>query len=133
MLNKVPVFLFSLVCVQLVGQVLEAIARNSHGGTFTDVRNTNDLSVAFAQCFAGILTVAVKGLKLIMSPENMSIIENVNAGDYEHSRNDSTVSVNFGDLYDNEKRQVIVDLILPPVARNRMVRTHVLQISYAYR
>lgn len=117
----------------MVCQVLEAIARNSNGGTFTDVRNTNDLSVAFAQCFSGLLTVAVKGLKLIMSPQNMSIIENVNAGDYEQSRDDSAVSVTFGDLYDNETRQVIVDLILPAVTRNRMVRTQVLQVTYVYR
>ncbi|KAL8110302.1 hypothetical protein AgCh_026141 [Apium graveolens] len=133
----VPVYTFSFGTSDkkspTMPHVLEAIARNSNGGTFTDVRNTEELSVVFAQCFAMLLTVAVKGLKLIMSPENMSIIENVNAGDYEQSRDDSAVTVTFGDLYDNETRQVIVDLILPPVTRNRMVRTHVLQVSYLYR
>ncbi|KAL8110303.1 hypothetical protein AgCh_026142 [Apium graveolens] len=135
--GRVPVYTFNFSTSYkespTMPNVLEAIASNSHGGTFTDVGNTNDLSVAFAQCFTGLLTVVVKGLKLNISPENMSTIENVNAGDHcEQSRDDSRVSVMLGDLYDNETRQVIIDLILPLVARNRMVRTHVLQVSYLY-
>lgn len=112
--------------------MLEAIARNSCGGTFSDVQSTNDFSVAFARCFGGLLTVAVKDFKLIIAPENRSIIEKVYADDYEQCRDDLTiVSVMFGNLYENERRQVIVDLLLPPV--NGEISTQVLKASYRYR
>ncbi|KAJ1276220.1 hypothetical protein BS78_05G197900 [Paspalum vaginatum] len=45
-------------------KVLEAIAGNSHGGTFYDVKDRENLSVHFSALLAGLLSVVVQDLKL---------------------------------------------------------------------
>lgn len=117
-------------------QVLNAIARNSDGGTFSDVQKTADLSLAFASCLGGLLTVAVEDLRLTFAPERKSIIKNVSAGDYLQSRDkgnavNSPITVQFGNIYDKETRKVIVDLVLPEVPKN--IPSKVLRVSYKYR
>ncbi|KAL7248032.1 hypothetical protein ACSBR2_002850 [Camellia fascicularis] len=47
---------------KLRGSALNAITNNSVGGTFSDVRNQDNLSIAFSQCLAGLLTVVVQDL-----------------------------------------------------------------------
>lgn len=116
--------------------MLNAIAKNSDGGTFSDVQKKSDLSLAFANCLAGLLTVAVQDLRLTFAPERKSIIEDVSAGDYPQFREkdnavDTPITVKFGNIYDKETRKVIVDLVLPEVPNN--ISSKVLRISYKYR
>ncbi|KAL5565040.1 hypothetical protein UlMin_028204, partial [Ulmus minor] len=110
---------------------LKAIADKSMGGTFSDVQNQDNLSIAFSQCLAGLLTVAVQDLKVTFTKVN-STIENVSAGNYPQSRDnsDDSVTVLFGDLYEQELRKVIVELLLPAVSRRK--GTDVLRITYTY-
>ncbi|KAK1371176.1 hypothetical protein POM88_037268 [Heracleum sosnowskyi] len=132
-MGNVPIYTFGFGTGNspTMPHVLDAIAKKSGGGTLiSDDQNTNDLRVAFGNCFSGLLTVAVKDLKLIMSPENMTRIENVYAGDHEQSADDSTVSVKLGNLYDNETRRVLVH-VLPPVTS--VVGLQVLKVAYRYR
>ena len=113
--------------------MLNGIAKNSKGGTFSDVPKTDGLGIAFAQCLAGLLTLAVQDLKLVISQENKSKVESVSAGDYAQSGNttaEPAVTVDFGNLYDKETRKIIVDLVLPKV--DKEVSSQVLQISYKY-
>ncbi|KAL5564901.1 hypothetical protein UlMin_028065 [Ulmus minor] len=113
-------------------RVLKAIADNSKGGTFSDVQNENNLSIAFSQCLAGLLTVVVQDLKLTVTRgKDESTIQKVSAGNYPQSMDASSVSISFGDLYDKEVRKVLVDLLLPAVSIPR--GADVLRITYTYR
>lgn len=137
--SDVPVYTFGFGTggqdPKAMADVLNAIAKNSDGGTFSDVQNTTDLSVAFANCLGGLLTVAVQDLRLTISPVGKSIIEKVSAGDYPQSRDkgnavDSPITVRFGNLYDKETRRVIVDLVLPEVTSE--ISARVLRVGYMY-
>ncbi|KAF2307507.1 hypothetical protein GH714_029412 [Hevea brasiliensis] len=113
-------------------QVLKAIADNSIEGTFSEVQNTANLSIAFSQCLAGLLTRVVEDLKLTITRcGDESKIQQVIAGSYPQSKNDTTGSrtVTFGILYAKEVRKVIVDLLLSPAEQER--GAGVLEISYS--
>ncbi|XP_028111069.1 E3 ubiquitin-protein ligase WAV3-like [Camellia sinensis] len=111
--------------------VLNAIANNSMGGTFSDVRNQDNLSIAFCQCLAGLLPVVVQDLKLTVTQVESTIVK-VSAGNYPQSKEDAagSVTVSFGDLYNKEVRKVIVDLLLP--AASSPALSDVLNITYTY-
>ncbi|KAF2323874.1 hypothetical protein GH714_002853 [Hevea brasiliensis] len=112
--------------------VLKAIADNSIEGTFSDVQNMDNLSIAFSQCLAGLLTLVVEDLRLkVIRYEDESTIEQVIAGSYPQSKDNAngSVTVTFGGLYAKE-RKVIVDLLLPAVTQER--EADVLQITYSY-
>ncbi|KAJ9184403.1 hypothetical protein P3X46_004133 [Hevea brasiliensis] len=113
--------------------VLKAIADNSIEGTFSDVQNMDNLSIAFSQCLAGLLTLVVEDLRLkVIRYEDESTIEQVIAGSYPQSKDNAngSVTVTFGGLYAKEVRKVIVDLLLPAVTQER--EADVLQITYSY-
>ncbi|WVZ50665.1 LOW QUALITY PROTEIN: hypothetical protein U9M48_001897 [Paspalum notatum var. saurae] len=84
-------------------KVLEAIAGNSHGGTFYDVKDGEDLSVHFSALLAGLLSVVVRDLKLtVWEQPGDSMIEKLHPGSYPKEPEDgggSPVTVRFGDLY----------------------------------
>ncbi|KAL5564514.1 hypothetical protein UlMin_027678 [Ulmus minor] len=129
-IGTVPVYTFGFGA-DYDPKTLKAIADKSMGGTFSDVQNQDNLSIAFSQCLAGLLTVAVQDLKVTFTKVN-STIENVSAGNYPQSRDnsDDSVTVLFGDLYEQELRKVIVELLLPAVSRRK--GTDVLRITYTY-
>ncbi|EEF42595.1 E3 ubiquitin-protein ligase WAV3 [Ricinus communis] len=130
--GNVPVYTFGFG-INHEPRVLKAIAHNSIGGTFSDVQDTNNLSKAFSQCLAGLLTVVVQDLKLTVTRcKDESTIEQVSAGSYPQFKDDDagSVTVTFGDLYSKEVRTVIVDLLLPEVSKER--GAEVLEITYLY-
>ncbi|KAF4397152.1 hypothetical protein G4B88_008998 [Cannabis sativa] len=103
------------------------------GGTFSAVQNEDNLSIAFSQCLAGLLTVVVQDLKLTLTEvETESSIENVSAGNYPQSKDidAGSVTISFGDLYDKEIRKVLVHLLLPSIPKPR--GADVLTIDYNY-
>ncbi|GMN45922.1 hypothetical protein TIFTF001_015098 [Ficus carica] len=114
-------------------QVLQAIATNSKGGTFSDVQNQDNLSIAFSQCLGGLLTVVVQDLNLTIKQfDGESKIEKVFAGNYPQTRNnDGSITISFGELYNREVRKVMVDLLLPAVESEK--NPDVLVVSYTYR
>ncbi|KAL5579148.1 hypothetical protein UlMin_011590 [Ulmus minor] len=60
--RDVPIFTFGFGA-DYDPKVLMAIAHNSDGGTFSDVQNQDKLHIAFSECLAGLLTVAIQDLK----------------------------------------------------------------------
>lgn len=99
----------------LVPQILKATADASNGGTYTEVENLDDLSVAISQSLAKLLTVVVQDAKLTITPlESTSKV--VLAGGYPQATDEATgsVTVSFGDLYDKELRKVTLNLFLSP-------------------
>ncbi|KAL7219342.1 hypothetical protein ACSBR2_012419 [Camellia fascicularis] len=129
--GKVPVYTFGFGADH-DPLVLNAIANNSMGGTFSEVRNQDNFSIAFSQCLVGLLTVVVNDLKLTITQDESTIVK-VSAGDYPKFKgNDaSSVTVSFGALYIKEVRKVMVDLHLP--AASSPAGSDVLKITYTYR
>ena len=113
-------------------QVLNDIANESKGGTFSDISESTNLSKAFAQCLGGLLTVLVQDLKLtITQVDNQSKINKVSAGNYPKTETDRSVTILFDELYNNEVRRVLVDLLLAKVDSKK--RQQVLQVQCTYR
>ncbi|PON71227.1 von Willebrand factor, type A [Trema orientale] len=130
-LGNVPIYTFGFGADH-DPRVLKAIADNSPGGTFSDVQDIDNLSIAISQCFAGLLTVVVQDLTLSVTQDE-STIEKVSSGNYPQTRDDAagSVAISFGDLYDQELRKVIVDLSLPAVPSQ--ASANVLDVDYTYR
>ncbi|KAK9734895.1 hypothetical protein RND81_04G170000 [Saponaria officinalis] len=141
-LGDIPVHTFGFGSGQDYKPVaLEAIAKNSIGGTFSYAEvndsETSNLSTVFSQCLAGLLSIVVQDLKVQIEPQEdkvikektKSIIEKVSAGDYIKTTNpDGTVSISFGDLYQQEIRKIVVDLILPAVVIKKPVDTKIISV-----
>ncbi|KAJ1255979.1 hypothetical protein BS78_K122300 [Paspalum vaginatum] len=117
-------------------KVLEAIAGNSHGGTYYDVKDGENLSVHFSALLAGLLSVVVQDLELtVWEQPDHSNIEKVDPGSYPTIAPDdggrSPVTVRFGELYRGEVRKVMVDLLLPAVGRGYSATVLKAQCTYS--
>jgi hypothetical protein len=114
--------------------VLNAVARNSMGGTFSIVNDVDTLGMAFSQCLAGLLTVVMQDLTVTVARvEDESTIQKVAAGNYPQMQDADagSVTVAFGDLYSKEVRKVIVDLLLPAIDTER--GADILEVTYSYK
>lgn len=132
-IGNVPVYTFGFGA-DYDPTVLNAVARNSMGGTFSVVNDVNLLSMAFSQCLAGLLTVVVQDLTLTVARiEDESTIQKVAAGNYLQTpdADAGSVTVAFGDLYSKEVRKVIVDLLLPAIDSDR--GADILEVTYSYK
>lgn len=76
--------------------------------------------------------MVVRDLKLTITPLE-SKIEAVVAGNYPQTVDSATgsVTVSFGDVYDRELRQAMVNLFLPAVTTQQV--QEVLGFTYSYR
>ncbi|KAL5578680.1 hypothetical protein UlMin_011122 [Ulmus minor] len=124
--DDVPIYTFD---VGTNPKLLKSIADNSSGGTFKNVQDLNNLSEAFSQCLARLLTVEVQDLKMTFKHVD-STIENVCAGNHPQVRK-NFITVSFGNLHKKERQKVKVDLLLPDVRSTMCV--DILRISYTYR
>ncbi|CAD6261421.1 unnamed protein product [Miscanthus lutarioriparius] len=132
-IGNVPVYTFGFGA-DYDPTVLNAVARNSMGGTFSVVNDVDTLSMAFSQCLAGLLTVVVQDLTVTVARvEDESTIQKVAAGNYPQTQdaNAGSVTVAFGDLYSKEVRKVIVDLLLPAIDTDR--GADILEATYSYK
>ncbi|KAM0873581.1 hypothetical protein ACQ4PT_037983 [Festuca glaucescens] len=130
--GKVPVYTFGFGA-DYDPTVLNAVAKNSMGATFSVVNDIDGLSMAFSQCLAGLLTVVVQDLKLTVARvADESTVQNVAAGSYPQKQDADagSVTVSFGDLYSKEVRKVIVDLLLPLIESER--GADILEVTYSY-
>lgn len=133
-LGDVPVYTFAFGADQCDPEVLSAIAKNSNGGTFSPVPDLDDLSVAFSTALAGLLNVSIEDLTLTVAPLNRSQLNEVNAGNYPQSEQDTvmeTITVTFRSLYDRETRKVLALLTLPKVDARKGIQT--CRLVYKYR
>lgn len=115
--------------------MLSAIAKNNPlGGTYNDV-DIKNLNLAFSQCLGGLLSVVAHDVTVTITPfKKGSKINMVSAGSYPQSPQDldtGSVTIQFGVLYIQEVRSVLVDLqILPKVTGQG---PEVLKVTYSYR
>ncbi|XBI51167.1 hypothetical protein VPH35_033722 [Triticum aestivum] len=131
--TNVPVYTFGYG-TNVSPRVLNSIAIASIGGMFSHVQDTDsgDLTIAFSQCLAGLLTISVQDLELMVAAVGGgSVIVNVTAGSYRRKHDASgLVTISFGDLYRREVRNVIVELHLPATVSER--DADILKVSYSY-
>ncbi|CAL4994972.1 unnamed protein product [Urochloa decumbens] len=122
-------------------KVLGAIASKSNGGTFHYVRDDESLTVRFAEILAGLLSVVVQDLELVVSEQpghSKIIVQEKDEGDaaepgkYPQRRQGDKVCISFGDLFSGEVRKVIVHLLLPAVHRGYRATVLTAQCSYRY-
>ncbi|KAI3861184.1 hypothetical protein MKX03_005664 [Papaver bracteatum] len=116
--SEVPVYTFAFGdgCDHEV--VLREISKNSRGGAFSPVQDSDDLSVVFSTPLAGLLNVSIEDLTLTISPLNRSQLDKVIAGNYPQMKQATVmepVTVTFRSLYDRETRKVLSLFTLPKV------------------
>ncbi|GJM87683.1 hypothetical protein PR202_ga03661 [Eleusine coracana subsp. coracana] len=114
----------------------------ANGGTFNVVpeeRNTAGMLAVFAQLMAGLQTVVVQDLHLILSrptgpDDDLDKVVKVAPGDFnqETDSQSGTVTVKFGDLFSGEVRQVVVDLLLVE-ALGSDYEADMLEVGVSYR
>jgi hypothetical protein len=134
--GDVPVYTFG-VGADSDHVLLSLVAATSIGGTFSHFldQDTGGLTMAFSQCLAGLLTVAVQNLELTVAPvRGESSIVRVTAGSYPQEQvgnsPDGSVTVKFGNLYSTEVRKVIVELDLPEIQSERSAE--ILDVTYSH-
>ncbi|KAK9755557.1 hypothetical protein RND81_01G034300 [Saponaria officinalis] len=128
--GHVPVYTFGLGRGH-DSQLLQEIASRSNKGTYAiaDAKEAS-LNIAFSSCLAGLLSVVVQDVELTFTQKE-SEIQEVKAGNYDQTRVNKSVTISFGNLYNREKRNIIVFLSLPAV-EERMT-TDILEVSFSCR
>ncbi|XP_047049090.1 uncharacterized protein LOC124654103 isoform X2 [Lolium rigidum] len=134
--GDVPVYTFG-VGADSDHVLLSLVAATSIGGTFSHVldHDIGGLTMAFSQCLAGLLTVAVQDLELMVAPvKGQSSIVRVTAGSYPQGQVGNgpagSVTVKFGNLYSAEVRKVIVELDLPEIQSE--CSAEILDVTYSH-
>ncbi|KAI3836321.1 hypothetical protein MKW92_049283 [Papaver armeniacum] len=118
-LSNVPVYTFALGDGSDHHKVLRDIANKSNGGMFASVSDSDSLNVAFSTALAGLLNVVIDDLTLTIAPLNSSQLNEVNAGSYPQTKQDTT-------------RRVLVVLTLPKVEVDHLA-VNIFNITYEYR
>ncbi|KAH9607224.1 hypothetical protein KSS87_021288 [Heliosperma pusillum] len=131
--SGVPVYTFGLG-IDHDSKELYEIASRSDKGTYSiaDVEGEDSasLNIAFSSCLAGILSVVVQDLELTVTQLD-SDIQDVSAGNYNQTRDNESVTISFGNLYNREKRKTTVFLSLPHVQAR--TTSDILRVSYSFR
>ncbi|KAL6654775.1 hypothetical protein ACP70R_008240 [Stipagrostis hirtigluma subsp. patula] len=113
----------------------------SGGGTFNPVLDNKGMSMldVFSQLMAGLLTVVVQDLYLILSKptvdgHDLDKIVDVAPGDFsqETDSKSGTVTVKFGDLFSGEVRKVIVELLLKESTGGGGYEAEILEVEVSY-
>lgn len=87
------------------------------GGTFSFIQAESLVQDAFAQCIGGLLSVVVQDVRVTVSACTGTKLKSFHAGSYETcvTEDGSHGTVNLGDLYAEEERDILVELKLPAV------------------
>ncbi|CAN1253093.1 E3 ubiquitin-protein ligase WAV3 [Linum perenne] len=111
---RIPVHTFGFG-VDHDAAAMHSVAEAS-GGTFSFIEAERAIQDAFAQCIGGLLSVVVQELQVEIECVNPSLnIRSVNAGSYKTRTSDDarTGSIEVGDLYAEEERDILVTMDIP--------------------
>ncbi|XP_074321776.1 E3 ubiquitin-protein ligase WAV3-like [Silene latifolia] len=113
-------------------QLLQDIATRSYKGTYSiaDMEEWN-LNIAFSSCQEGLLNVFVQDLQLTITQLG-SDIQDVRAGNYNQTRDNESVTISFGNVYNYEKFRTTVFLSLPAVKEQTAIDILKVALSYRY-
>jgi len=101
------------------------------GGMYFFINGPDEIPTAFASCIGGISSVVAQNISLVVTPQNGAVIKSVRTKYTNEKRGDGSVKVTFGDLFAEEKRDVVVELELPQRAEERGSEA-ALQLSASY-
>lgn len=90
---------------------MHAISEAS-GGTFSFIQAESLVQDAFAQCIGGLLSVVVQDVRITVSACAGTKLKSFHAGSYETcvAEDGNHGTVNLGDLYAEEERDILVEL-----------------------
>ncbi|KAI3520151.1 hypothetical protein L1887_09384 [Cichorium endivia] len=86
------------------------------GGTFSFIETEGVIQDAFAQCIGGLLSVVVKGAKVIIESVNPNVVlRSLKAGSYKNQlmADGKSGCIDVGDLYADEERDFLVSVNVP--------------------
>ncbi|XP_074319054.1 uncharacterized protein LOC141655977 [Silene latifolia] len=112
-------------------QLLQDIATRSYKGTYS-IADMEDwtLDIAFSSCVAGLLNVFVQDLQLTIAQLG-SEIQDVRAGNYNQTRDNESVTISFGNVYNYKKFKTTVFLSLPAIKERTTI--DILKVALSYR
>jgi len=115
-------------------EMLEAISEATPGGGYYFVENDSDVFTAFGDAMGGIMSVMAQSAVLKISVPAGAAESGVKIRDVHYDKKvdlgDGSFTVNLGDFYAEERRDVLVDIDLSNVTSNVPV-LHLL-VSLAY-
>ncbi|KAL4576472.1 hypothetical protein LXL04_012566 [Taraxacum kok-saghyz] len=86
------------------------------GGTFSFIETEGVIQDAFAQCIGGLLSVVVKGAKVVIESVNPNVVIGyLKAGSYKNQlmADGKSGFIDVGDLYADEERDFLVSVNIP--------------------
>ncbi|XP_062226133.1 E3 ubiquitin-protein ligase WAV3-like isoform X2 [Phragmites australis] len=110
---------------------LHSIAEAS-GGTFSFIEDEGVMQDAFAQCIGGLLSVAVREMRLSMECVDPGVqLCSIRCGSYPSkvARDGRNGSVDIGHLYADEERDILLAVTIPKSRE----QTSLLRVACAYR
>jgi len=112
---QIPVHAFSFG-IDHDAATMHKISEDS-GGTFSFIQTEDLVQDAFAQCIGGLLSVVVQDVIITVSSCAGTKLKSFHAGSYETcvAEDGSQGTVNLGDLYAEEERDILIELKLPAV------------------
>mmetsp|Transcript_30686 Transcript_30686/g.42499 ORF Transcript_30686/g.42499 Transcript_30686/m.42499 type:complete len:563 (-) Transcript_30686:189-1877(-) len=94
--------------------MLSALAEAT-GGHYYYLENEENIPAAFADALGGLLSVFAQNIKVLIRPLNGAEITKVQTK-FEHQKlGDGSVSINLHDLYCEESRDLVLEIMLPPI------------------
>ncbi|TKW07162.1 hypothetical protein SEVIR_7G289700v4 [Setaria viridis] len=104
-------------------KLMSDIARNSPGGTFSNLPDGSKVSLPFSQLLAGLLTVVAQDVELTLTPKteggDVDTIEVAPGTDYTtipKGPSSGVITIKFGTLFAGEGRRVVITLKLKDVS-----------------
>ncbi|CAJ1931149.1 unnamed protein product [Cylindrotheca closterium] len=114
--------------------MLQGLSEATAGGGYYFVENDSDVYAAFGDAMGGIMSIMAQSAVLKVSVPSEAATNGVKIRDVHHdkkiNRGDGTFTVNIGDFYAEEHRDVIVDFDLSNVASDEPVPHFVASLSY---
>lgn len=115
-------------------EMLEAISEATPGGGYYFVENDSDVFTAFGDAMGGIMSVMAQSAVLKISVPTGAAESGVKIRDVHHDkkvdRGDGSFTVNLGDFYAEERRDVLVDFDLSNVTSNEPILHLHVSLSY---
>lgn len=111
---------------------MHSISENS-GGTFSFIETEGVIQDAFAQCIGGLLSVVVKGLRVIIEGVHPNLrLCSLKAGSYSNQvmSGGKMGFIEVGDLYADEERDFLVSVNVPASMSSN--ETSLLKVKCAY-
>lgn len=115
-------------CVFNIPRLLQGIA-SSANGTYYFIESAENIPETFADALGGLLSVFAQNVELTITPLATNTVREVHTGQTKRSNGTSTV-VALPDVFAEERKDIVVDLLLPAVPLEGSTDTLKATVSY---